>query len=81
MELMDYSLFLVKLTLSKDQMEELFGKNIQMEQEKDFNNIIESKTLISNSSLNTEKFSYNSIIIPERKISVSKNGKIFKNSK
>ena len=36
LELMDYSLFLVKLTLSKEQAEEIFGKSIMQKQEEAF---------------------------------------------
>ena len=40
MELMDYSLFLVKLTLSKEQAIDLFGKEIKEKQEKEFNELM-----------------------------------------
>ena len=42
-ELMDYSLFLVKLTLTKKEAEDVFGKGIYEKQDKDFIQIITKK--------------------------------------
>lgn len=40
LELMDYSLFVVKLTMSQREVRDLFGENIQEKQENDVNNIL-----------------------------------------
>ena len=51
MDLMDYSLFLVKLTLPKDQATDLFGDQIMEEQERAFNDLMVESTLKSTNSL------------------------------
>ena len=50
--LMDYSLFLVKLTLSKEEAEDTFGDNITERQNKDFIQIISHKPSNKNNRLN-----------------------------
>ena len=45
LDLMDYSLFLVKLTLSKEEAEDTFGDNITEKQNKDFIQIISEKDI------------------------------------
>ena len=45
LNLMDYSLFLVKLTLTKEQSEEIFGKRIKEKQEKAFNELMVTDSL------------------------------------
>ena len=55
-ELMDYSLFLVKLTLSKNEAEDIFGQNITEKQNTDFLQIISNKE--SNNDIN-KSTSYN----------------------
>jgi hypothetical protein len=47
-ELMDYSLFLVKLTLSKEEAEDIFGSNITEKQNNDFLQIISDDENINN---------------------------------
>ena len=51
MELMDYSLFLVKLTLTSEQAKELFGEDILEKQENEFNKLIEESTVKTHSDL------------------------------
>ena len=88
MELMDYSLFLVKLTLSKEQIEDLFGKNFQEIQEKEYNELMEGSnkekqnSIIPNSlTFSYKGFNYNTIDIQERKISINEDGNKYYNSK
>ena len=87
MELMDYSLFLVKLTLSKDQIIDLFGEEIQQIQEKEFNELMDASTvkagssILSNYTFNEKKFNYGNIQVQEREVTIKENGKKFKNSK
>ena len=87
MELMDYSLFLVKLTLSKEETNDLFGEEIQQIQEKEFNDLIvgssikPSLTFTNSLSISDKGFSYSNIKIQERKISIKENGKQFNNAK
>jgi len=87
MELMDYSLFLVKLTLSKEETNDLFGEEIQQIQEKEFNDLIvgssikPSLTFTNSLSMSDKGFSYSNIKIQERKISIKENGKQFNNAK
>ena len=44
--LMDYSLFVVKLTLSKEVLVDIFGEGIQEKQEKDYLDVINDKTVV-----------------------------------
>ena len=44
--LMDYSLFVVKLSLSKEQLIDIFGEGIQEKQEKDYMDVINDKTVV-----------------------------------
>ena len=87
MELMDYSLFLVKLTLSKDQITDLFGEEIPQIQEKEFNELMDASTvkagssILSNYTFNEKKFNYGNIQVQEREVTIKENGKKFKNSK
>ena len=88
MELMDYSLFLVKLTLSKEQIEDLFGKNFQEVQEKEFNELMEGSNkekpnsiIQSSFTFSYKGFNYNSINVQERKISINEDGQKYDNSK
>ena len=53
MELMDYSLFLVKLTLPKEQATDLFGDQILEDQDKAFNDLMVASTIKSSNSLLT----------------------------
>ena len=48
MELMDYSLFVVKLTLNKNESSEIFGEGIQEKTEKDYMDLINNKTIMIN---------------------------------
>ena len=87
MELMDYSLFLVKLTLSKEEANDLFGEEMQQIQEKEFNDMMvgssikPSLTFTNSLSISDKGFSYSNIKIQERKISIKENGKQFNNAK
>ena len=83
-ELMDYSLFLVKITLNKEEAEEIFGEDIKKNQDmavkqlfsskialENENNFIKTKNSIDNNDENDE----NSIIkIDELKKSYKSNG-------
>ena len=58
-ELMDYSLFLVKLTLSKEEAEDAFGDNITEKQDNDVIQIISDKNNnIKNKSRKRKKITY-----------------------
>ena len=46
--LMDYSLFVVKLSLNKEESTEIFGEGIQEKQEKDYIQVITDKTVVAN---------------------------------
>ena len=46
--LMDYSLFVVKLSLNKEESIEIFGEDIQEKQEKDYMQVITDKTVVGN---------------------------------
>ena len=48
--LMDYSLFLVKLSLDKKKSTEIFGEGIQEKQEKDYMQIINDQTVVMGNS-------------------------------
>ncbi len=88
MELMDYSLFLVKLTLTSEQAKDLFGEDILEKQEIEFNNLIEESTVKSHSDLlNYEqdiKINYDQDFNKDEfkgRISISEKGEKFKNIK
>ena len=87
MELMDYSLFLVKISLSKEQIDDLFGEDLQQIQEKEFNDLLARSTLkpslsiIQSYTMTEKQFNYNNLDIQERKISITDKGKKFINSK
>ena len=87
MELMDYSLFLVKLTLSKEQIDDLFGDEFQKIQEKEFNELMEETSMTSNNvigntyTFNEKRFNYGDIHVQERKIFIKENGTQFPHSK
>jgi 1-phosphatidylinositol-4-phosphate 5-kinase len=49
LELMDYSVFLVKLTLSKDEEIDIFGEEIRKKKDKDYNELILASTLAAGS--------------------------------
>ena len=55
MDLMDYSLFVVKLSLNKEESTEIFGEGIQEQIEKDYNELITNKTITINNSRNKSK--------------------------
>lgn len=48
MELMDYSVFLVKLTLSKKEQIDIFGQDIRKKQDQDFNDLLVSQSIKTN---------------------------------
>ena len=87
MELMDYSLFLVKLTLSKEQISDLFGEEIQEIQEKEFKELMEgsgvknNNTILNSYTFNEKRFNYGDIYVKERKVKIKENGTQFANSK
>ena len=51
MDLMDYSLFLVKITLTKEQARDIFGDKIQEKQDSAFNELIYANSIIPSSSI------------------------------
>ena len=59
--LMDYSLFIVKLSLNKDQSTDLFGEGIQEKQEKDYMEIITTKTVMGSNLTDLGNLDINSI--------------------
>jgi hypothetical protein len=85
-ELMDYSLFLVKITLNKEEAEEIFGQNIKQNQEKAIkklfssqlpneNDCIKNNNIIDNNDNNNDNDNENSILkIDELKNSYKING-------
>ena len=87
MELMDYSLFLVKLTLDPEEAKDLFGDKIKENQDKAFNDLIVGSSIHPDSNLmNNEqslKMNYENLNPDEFKLSPSfkEKGKIFKYSK
>ena len=52
LDLMDYSLFVVKLSLNKDEIKEIFGERIQEEIEQDYMDVITDKTVMINTTAN-----------------------------
>ena len=87
MDLMDYSLFLVKLTLDPEEAKDLFGDKIKENQDKAFNDLIVGSSIHPDSNLmNNEqslKMNYENLNPEEFKLSPSykEKGKIFKYSK
>ena len=49
-DLMDYSLFVVKLSLNKKELTEIFGEGIQEKTEKDYLDILNDKTVLINTT-------------------------------
>ena len=83
MSLMDYSLFLVKLTLSKEQANDLFGDKIREKQDSAFSELMVESS-IKPSILNNEpilNINYDNINVDELKPAKSfkEKGEIFKN--
>ena len=54
-ELMDYSLFLIKISLNKEEMKDIFGENIKQKQNKDINNLLSSQMSSENDAPNIKK--------------------------
>jgi len=50
MELMDYSLFVVKLSLNKKELTSIFGEGIQEKIEKDYMDVLNDKTIMINNN-------------------------------
>ena len=87
MELMDYSLFLVKLTLTKEQAIDLFGDKIREKQEKYFNELMISNTIKESCSImnndqslkiNLENLNFDEL---QPKKSITQKGQIFHHTK
>ena len=87
MELMDYSLFLVKLTLSKEQITDLFGEEIQEIREREYKELVEgsgvknTNSMSSSFTFNEKRFNYEDIYVKERKVKIKEDGKQFAYSK
>ena len=87
MELMDYSLFLVKLTLSAEQANDLFGDKIREKQDSAFSELMVENSIKPSSSLMTGRDSLNinleTINVEELKPkkSLMEKGEIFHNVK
>ena len=86
MELMDYSLFLVKLTLSKEQISDLFGEEIQDIQENEYKELMEgsgvnNNNIVTSFTFNEKRFNYGDIYVKERKVKIKENATKFTNSK
>ena len=86
MELMDYSLFLVKLTLSKEQISDLFGEEIQDIQENEYKELMEgsgvnNNNIVTSFTFNEKRFNYGDIYVKERKVKIKENVTKFTNSK
>ena len=87
MQLMDYSLFLVKLTLDSNEARDLFGDQIRDKQDKAFNDLIVGSSIHPDSNLmkaeGSEKMDYNNLNLDEFQINQTfkEKGNIFKHSK
>ena len=86
MELMDYSLFLVKLTLPKEQISDLFGEEIQDIQENEYKELMEgsgvnNNNIVTSFTFNEKRFNYGDIYVKERKVKIKENVTKFTNSK
>ena len=88
LELMDYSLFLVKITLSKEEIDDLFGEEVREKQEKDFNDLMMKESLqpslVLNENgkslkINLNEIDYTKEIKPKK--SIKEKGKIFRHNK
>ena len=84
MNLMDYSLFLVKLTLSKEEAIDLFGDEIKEIQDNDFNNLMIQNSIRpifltednkKNLNIDFDKLNFNEEIKPKK--SIKEKGKIY----
>ena len=51
-ELMDYSLFLIKISLNKEEMKDIFGENMKQNQNKDLNNLYSNEMSLENNASN-----------------------------
>ena len=58
MGLMDYSLFIVKLSLNKEESSMIFGEGIQEKIEQDYIDVLNDKTVMINPSNDTSKLDY-----------------------
>ena len=58
MDLMDYSLFVVKLSLNKEEITEVFGEGIQEKIEKDYLDVINDKTVMVNTTQDTNNLDF-----------------------
>ena len=58
MDLMDYSLFVVKLSLNKEESSAIFGEGIQEKIEKDYLDVLNDKTVMIHSGNDTTNFDY-----------------------
>ena len=88
MELMDYSLFLVKITLSKEEIDDLFGEEVRDKQEKDFNDLMMKESLkpsmVLNENgkslkINLDEIDYAKEIKPKK--TIKEDGKLFHHNK
>ena len=83
MELMDYSLFLVKITLTKEQAIDLFGDTIQEKQDNAFNELMIANSIQPSSSVmnNEQKINFDNMNMDELKPrkSLNEKGEIFHN--
>ena len=84
MKLMDYSLFLYKLTLSKEEAMDLFGDEIKEKQDKDFNELMIQNSIRpsfltednkKNLNIDFDKLNFNEEIKPKK--SIKEKGKIY----
>ena len=87
MDLMDYSLFLVKITLTKEQANDLFGDKIKENQENAFNELMFENSIKPSMSLNNNgeslKINLDALNVDELKPkkSLHEKGEIFHNIK
>ena len=89
MELMDYSLFLVKITLTKEQAIDLFGEKIKKKQDDDFSELINDNNIIPASlkinenqqilNIDLENMNFSEKIHPKK--SIVDRGKIYHHTK
>ena len=88
LELMDYSLFLVKITLSKEEVDDLFGEEVREKQERDYNDLMIKESLqpsmVLNENgkslnINLNEIDYAKEIKPKK--SIRDRGKIFRHNK
>lgn len=88
MELMDYSLFLVKITLTKEQAIDLFGEKIKEKQDDDFSELINDNSIKASLKINEnqeilnidlEHMNFTEKIRPKR--SIIDRGRIYRHTK